>query len=129
MDSVMSLVMILVILEIFEALWQRAKSMEGVLSHVYHYYHKSIFIYFLMHPAFYFTFFVILYTETLNGWFLAILVFKTLDIFFKITLMRGLFEDGDINMEIRAILKEPLSPILFLTGLGVYPFLLFYGLS
>ena len=87
-------------------------------------------MFFAMHPAFYFTLFVILYTQIFNGWFLAILVFKTIDIFFKITLMRGLFEDSqDIGMEIKAILKEPLSPILFLTGLGVYPFLLFYGLS
>jgi hypothetical protein len=126
----MSLVIILICLEIFELWWQRADTLEGVLANTYYYYNKNIFLYFLMHPAFYFTLFVILYTEIFNLWLMAILVFKTMDIFFKITLMRGLFEDSiDINSDIRAILKEPLSPILFLTGLGVYPFLLFYGLG
>jgi hypothetical protein len=82
-----------------------------------------------MHPAFYYIFFVILYTDTLNWWFIAILFFKTIDLFFKITLMRGLYEEKDIAGDILMILKEPLSPWLFLTGLGLYPFLLFYGLT
>ncbi len=126
----MSLVIILIFLEIFEIWWQRADTLEEVLAKTYYYYNRSIFLYFLMHPAFYFTLFVILYTEIFNLWFMAMLVFKTMDIFFKITLMRGLFENSvDINRDIRAVLKEPLSPTLFLTGLGVYPFLLFYGLG
>jgi hypothetical protein len=81
-----------------------------------------------MHPAFYFTLFIILYTQTLNLWMISILTLKTIDLFFKITLIKGLFEDGEINQPIRDILKEPLNPIMFLTGLGIYPFLMFYGL-
>jgi len=130
MNIMMTLILILIFLEMFEVWWQKATTMEGVLENAYHYYGKSIFFYFFMHPAYYFILFIILYTQILNWWFIAILLLKTLDLFFKITLMRGLFEDsGDVNEEIRAILKEPLSPTLFLTGLGVYPFLLFYGLS
>ena len=126
----MSLVIILIFLEIFEMWWQKSDTMEGLLLNAYSYYNKSIFLYFIMHPSFYFTLFVILYTDIFNWWLLTILIFKTIDIFFKITLMRGLFEGkGDINMEIRGVLKEPISQMLFLTGLGIYPFLMFYGLS
>ncbi|SFV63828.1 hypothetical protein MNB_SV-9-1359 [hydrothermal vent metagenome] len=82
-----------------------------------------------MHPAFYFTLFTILYTNILNGWMIAILMFKTVDLFFKINIMKALFEDDNLNNDIRAVLKEPLSPIIFLTGLGLYPFLMFYGIN
>ena len=129
MFSLSTIILILVLLEIFEAWWQYSSNMELVLLKAYQYYRKSIFLFFLMHPSFYFTLFVILSTEILNGWILAILVFKTLDLFFKINIMKGLFEDGNLNNEIRAVLKEPISPIIFLTGLGLYPFLMFYGLS
>ena len=126
----MILVLVLILLEIFEVWWQRADTLEEVLYNGYYYYRKSIFIYFIMHPAFSFTLFVILYTEIFNWYFIAILLFKTMDMFFKLTLMRGIFEDrGDINMEIRAMMKEPLNYMLLLTGLGIYPFLLLYGLQ
>jgi len=129
MNELMILLLILIFLEMFEAWWQKAHTMEAVLEKAYLYYGQSIFFFFLMHPAFYYIFFVILYTDTINWWFIAILFFKTIDLFFKITLMRGLYEEKDINTDILTILKEPLSPWLFLTGLGLYPFLLFYGLT
>ena len=128
MSFIINVILILVLLEIFEAWWQHSQNMEGVLYNGYKYYKKSIFLFFIVHPAFYFTFFVILYTQILNGWLIAILALKTVDLFFKITLMRGVFEDGDIAPNIRDILKEPLSPIIFLTSLGISPFLMFYGL-
>ena len=128
MSATLTIILILIILEIFEAWWQHSSTMEDVLYNSYQYYKKSIFLLFIMHPAFYFTLFVILYTQTLNWWLIAILMLKTIDVFFKITLIKGLFEDGDINQPIRDILKEPLNPIMFLTGLGIYPFLMFYGL-
>ncbi len=129
MISISTIILILVLLEIFEAWWQYSSNIQEVLFKAYRYYQKSIFLFFLMHPAFYFTLFIILSTEILNGWILAILVFKTLDLFFKINIMKDLFETGNLNEEIRTMLKEPLSPIIFLTGLGLYPFLMFYGLN
>lgn len=128
MSDIATIILILSLLEIFEVWWQHSPTMEEVLTKAYIYYKKSIFLFFIMHPAYYFTLIVILYTQTLNGWMIAILMLKTVDLFFKITLMRGLFEEGDISDNIKIVLKEPLSPIMFLTGLGIYPFLMFYGL-
>jgi len=129
MISISTIILILILLEIFEAWWQYSLNMELVLFKAYKYYRKSIFLFFLMHPAFYFTLFIILYTNILNGWMIAILMFKTVDLFFKINIMKALFEDDNLNNDIRAVLKEPLSPIIFLTGLGLYPFLMFYGIN
>jgi len=128
MSTLLTIILILILLEIFEAWWQHSTNMEGVLSNGYQYYKKSIFLLFLMHPAFYFTIFVILYTQIINLWLISILTLKIIDLFFKITLIKGLFEGGDISPNIRKILKEPLSPIIFLTSLGISPFLMFYGL-
>ena len=128
MNILLTIILILILFEMFEAWWQRSDTLEGVLSNAYEYYNKSIFYFFIMHPAFYFTLFVILYTQTLNLWMVSILFFKTIDLFFKITLMRGVFENGNINSDIVSVLKKPISPWLFLTGLGMYPFLMFYGL-
>jgi len=129
MLSISSIILISVLLEIFEAWWQHSPNIQEVLFKAYRYYNKSIFLFFLMHPSFYFTLFVVIYTNVLNSWILAILVFKTLDLFFKINIMKDLFETGNLNEGVRTILKEPISPMIFLTGLGIYPFLMFYGLS
>ena len=128
MNTMMLLILILIVLELFEAWWQRAETMVGVLANGYHYYQKSIFLFFLMHPSFYYVLFVILFTQTLNGWMVTILLLKVVDIFFKITLMQNLFVKNKVDEMMGSILQEPLSPWIFLTGVGLYPFLLFYAL-
>ena len=122
------IILILIILEIFEIWWQKAPTIEKVISQTYLYYQKSIFVLFLTHPSFYFVVFIIIYTKILNIWMIAILFIKIIDIFFKLTLIKGLYQDGDIDEKIRIVIKQPLNQWLFLTGLGLYPFLLFYGL-
>ncbi len=119
----------MILLELFEAWWQRADTLRGVLTNGYVYYSKSIFFFFFMHPAYSFTLFVVLLLDLLNGWMIAILFFKTVDIFFKITLMKGLYEEGDLDPGLIEILDQPLSPWLFLSGAGLYPFLLAYGIA
>lgn len=128
MNTIMLFILILIVLELFEAWWQRADTMAGVLANGYHYYQKSIFLFFLMHPSFYFVLFVILFTQTLNGWMVTILLLKVVDIFFKITFMQNLFVQNKVDEMMGSILQEPLSPWIFLTGVGLYPFLLFYAL-
>jgi len=121
--------LILLLLELFEAWWQKSDTMRGVLERCYGYYHRSIFLFFLMHPTFYFILFVALSTHILNGWMVAILLLKSVDIFFKIALMRALFVQREYDDTIAAIIDQPLSPWIFLTGATLYPFLLFYALS
>ena len=129
MDTLMPLILILIILELFEAWWQRSDTMVGVLALGYHYYQKSIFLFFLMHPSFYYALFVILITQVLNGWMVTILLLKSVDLFFKITMMQNIFVKGEVDEILGSFLEEPLSPWIFLTGVSLYPFLLFYALT
>ena len=129
MDTLIVLILILIILELFEAWWQRAETMIDVLALGYHYYQKSIFLFFLMHPSFYYILFVILFTQVLNGWMVTILLFKSVDLFFKLTMMKNIFVQDEVDEMMGAVLYEPLSPWIFLTGVSLYPFLLFYALT
>ena len=129
MNTLMLFILILVILELFEAWWQRSDTLMDLLSKDYHYYQKSIFLFFLMHPSFYFVLFVVLSTQILNGWMVMILLLKSVDIFFKITMMQNLFVKKQIDATMGSFLEEPLTPWIFLTGVSLYPFLLFYGLT
>ena len=129
MESIVSIILILVLLELFEAWWQRAETLFDVLAQGYRYYQKSIFLFLLMHPTFYYILFVILVTKVFNGWMVAILLLKMVDIFFKLTLMNKIFVKRTIDETLEMVLSEPLSPWLFLTGASLYPFLLFYALT
>jgi len=62
MEPILLSVLLLGALELFEAWWQRSETLFGVLERGFGYYQKSIFLFFLMHPAFYFIFFVVLAT-------------------------------------------------------------------
>jgi hypothetical protein len=128
MSDMALLVLILIFLEMFEALWQRADNMMSVLKNGYHYYQKSIFLFLLMHPSFYYILFVSLLTNILNGWIVAILLFKTIDIFLKIVLMQNIFVKGEIDEDMLPFLEERVTPWIFLMGLGLYPPLLIYAL-
>lgn len=128
MDTMILLVVILLFLEMFEALWQRSDTMMGVLLNSYHYYQKSIFLFLLMHPAFYYILFVVLLTNVLNGWIITILALKTVDIFLKITLMQNIFVKEQRDEHLRPFLEEPLSPWVFLTGISLYVPLFIYAL-
>jgi len=128
MSSVVILVLILIFLEMFEALWQRSETMMGVLKNGYHYYQKSIFLFLLMHPSFYYILFVALLTNILNGWIITILLFKTMDIFLKIALIQNIFVKDEVDEIMLPFLEERVTPWIFLMGLGLYPPLLIYAL-
>jgi len=91
MEPAVLFVVIMMICELFEAWWQRADTIEGLLANGYRFYRQSIFVFFLMHPSFYFVLFVILATGIFNGWMMTVLVLKVTDLFLKITMMQKLF--------------------------------------
>lgn len=129
MDEVVAIILIMIILELFEAWWQKADTVADVLARCYRYYQKTVFLFFLMHPTFYYTLLVILVTKVFNGWMVAILLLKSVDIFFKLFMMKSLFVERTMDDSMRAVISEPLSPWIFLTGVSLYPFLLFYALT
>jgi len=129
MENIYLFVVILILLEIFELYIQKAETLLGVMQKLFFWYSKSIFAFFLVHPSFYFLFFVILYTDTLNIYMILMLVFKIFDLFYKIELIKSIFIKQRVSLEIEAILNWQIPSWFFLLGLSLYPPLLFYALS
>ena len=128
MENVFTLVAILVMLELFEAYVQRSDTLYGVMEKLYVWYSKSIFAFFLIHPAFYFTLFVVIVTEVLNIYMILLLTLKVFDLFYKIELIKKIFIQENIPSDLAAMLDWKIPQWFFLMGVGLYPPLLFYAL-
>lgn len=128
MENVLLLVSILIMLELFEAYMQRASTLYGVMEKLYGWYAKSIFAFFLIHPAFYYTLFVVIVTDILNIYMILLLVLKVFDLFYKIELIKKIFIQQKVAQEMVQMLEWKIPSWFFLMGVGLYPPLLFYAL-
>jgi len=96
MENALSFTLLLVILEIFEAMIQRADTLYGIIERLYGWYRKSIFLFFTVHPTFYFTLFVAVATDVLNFYMIMIIAMKVFDLFYKIELIKTVFVKKEI---------------------------------
>jgi hypothetical protein len=128
MDNALLLTSLLLFLELFEAFMQRSGTLYGVMKNLYSWYRKSIFLFFLMHPAFYFILFVVIATDTLNIYMIAILTLKIFDLFYKLELIKKIFIKQDVPQDLAAMLEWQIPSWFFLMGALLYPPLLYYGL-
>ncbi|RRS32469.1 MAG: hypothetical protein P794_01140 [Epsilonproteobacteria bacterium (ex Lamellibrachia satsuma)] len=128
MENVFLLTSILIVLELFEAYMQRANTLYGVMERLYTWYKKSIFFFFLMHPAFYFILFVVIATDTFNIYMILILTLKIFDMFYKIELIKKIFIQHNVSHDLADMLEWQIPSWFFLMGVGLYPPLLFYAL-
>ena len=128
MGNLFTVVAILVMLELFEAYMQRSDTLYGVMEKLYVWYSKSIFAFFLIHPAFYYTLFVVIVTDILNIYMILLLTLKVFDLFYKIELIKTIFIKQNIPADLTAMLEWKIPQWFFLMGVGLYPPLLFYAL-
>ncbi len=128
MENVLLLTSILIILELFEASMQRAGTLYGVMEKLYGWYSKSIFFFFLMHPAFYFILFVVVVTDILNIYMVLLLTLKVFDLFYKLELIKKIFIQQKVPPDLVQILDWKIPSWFFLMGVVLYPPLLFYAL-
>ena len=114
--------------ELFEAAWQQADTLRGAIENGRRYYHRSVFLFLLMHPGYWLTLFISLYYDLLSWPIIAILSFKTLDIFFKIDMIGRL--DGRLEpaYEMEAMLDTPIPRWYFLAGAFTYPWFVYVAL-
>ncbi len=129
MENALLFTIILLFAELFEAYIQRAQTLFGVLEKLYAYYQKSIFLFFLIQPGFYFILFIVLLTGVLNFTMVFLLAIKIFDIFYKIELIKKVFVEREISQEIAQMLEWKIPSIFFLMGAALYPPLLFYALT
>ena len=128
MDNALTFTLILVILELFEAMMQHAHTLGGVIERLYGWYRKSIFLFFLIHPTFYFILFVVILTDTLNFYMVMIIAMKVFDIFYKLELIRAIYIRQKVPADLQMMLQWRIPGWFFLTGILLYPPLLYYAL-
>ncbi|HIO95400.1 MAG TPA: hypothetical protein EYG67_01090 [Campylobacterales bacterium] len=114
------ILLLMIMLEIIEANLQKASTLELMIERLYGYYKSSIFLFFLVHPTFYFVLFVSIYTEVLNFYMVAILVIKIFDIFFKIEMIKQRFIYQKMDAELAQMLEIKMAPWMSLLGILMY---------
>ncbi len=129
METLLELTLLLALFELIEALLQRAPTLGGVIERLYYWYQKSIFLFLGIHLSFVYTLFVVIVTDRLNMAMIVILAMKVFDIFYKIEIIRTLYIKKESNPELEMMLSWRLPSWFFLTGLLLYPPMLYYALS
>ncbi len=126
---VTQLIIIMIFLELIEAHFQRASTLGEMIDRLYGYYHKSIFLFFIAHPTFYFVLWVAIYLNIFNFFIIAILLFKLFDIFFKIEMIKQRYLFKEMDSELGQMLNAKLAPWMSFLGLFTYVPLLFMAIS
>jgi len=120
MDILTQIILLMVMLEIIEANFQRASTFEGMIERLYSYYQQSVFLLFLVHPTFYFVLFIAIYLDLWNFFTIAILALKSLDIFFKVEIIRQRYIRKKMDEELQMMMKMRLAPWIYLLGVVIY---------
>jgi len=126
-DYILNYLIFYIFLEIYEVQWQKAKTLAGMLARMYQYYQKSIFLFLLMHPTFYFAIGFMVLTNY-NTYAIIMVVIKAIDILTKMTLIKQLFIERDIPQEMSLALLSPLKSYMPYIGLIIYPPLVYMAL-
>lgn len=126
-DLILNYVLLFILLEFFEVTWQRAPTIMGMIIKMHKYYSKSILLFLIMHPTFYFSIGFAMLTD-LNIYALILLFLKTLDIATKILLIEQIYTKRELSQELSLILLAPINSFLPYVGLFLYPLLILFAL-
>ena len=100
----------------------------GMLIRMHKYYIKSIFLFLIMQPTFYFAIgFVMLTDYSVSA--MILLFVKTADIATKILLMEQVFKKRELTQDLSLILLAPINSFLPYMGLVLYPTLIVLSIS
>ncbi len=105
METVIQIVIVMIVLEFFEFYMQSANRLGEMIDKLYGYYNKNIFLFFLVHPTFYYVLGVTLYFDTFNFYSITILVLKALDLFFKIELIKQRYYEPPMDEELEKMME------------------------
>jgi len=129
MEFIIQILLGLIVLELFEIYIQKANTLSGLIAKLYEYYRQSVFIFFLIHPSFYYVLGVLLYFDAFNFYGISILVIKTFDIFFKIEMIQQVYYKKEMDSELEEMMGLKLTPIMQFLALWVHVPLLFMAIS
>jgi len=120
MNILIQILIVMTLIEIVEANFQKASTLGEMIDKLYKYYRKSVFLFFAVHPSFYFVLLVSLYTKILDFYIIAILLIKVFDIFFKIEIIRQRCIKKEMDIELKAMMELEMSPWMGYLGTLMY---------
>lgn len=126
-DLILNYVLLFVFLELYEITWQKAPSIMGMVIRMYRYYSKSIFLFLLMQPTFYFSIGFVMLSDY-NVYAMILLFLKTVDVATKILLIEQVFTKRELSQDLSLILLAPINSFLPYMGLLIYPPLILLAL-
>jgi len=129
MDTLFGLTTIMIVLELLELFLHQSATLDSLLDKLYHYYKKSVFLFFLMHPTFYFVLIITLYLNVFNFYMILIFIFKTFDIFFKLEMIKQRYIIKNMDSELEEMLNLQLNPLLRYFSVIVYVPLFFIAIA
>lgn len=128
LETIALYILFYIALELYEVQWQKAQTIMGMLARMHQYYHKSIFLFFIMHPTFYFAIWF-MFVSNYNPYAVVLLSIKAADIVTKILLIKKVFIEQNISEELTLSLFTPIGPYLPYIGLLLYPFFIYMALA
>lgn len=126
-DLILNYVLLFVFLELYEITWQKAPSIMGMVIRMHRYYSKSIFLFLLMQPTFYFSIGFVMLSDY-NIYAIILLFLKTVDVATKILLIEQVFTKRELSEDLSLILLAPINSFLPYLGLLIYPPLILLAL-
>lgn len=124
MEILLQIIVMMILFELLEIYLHRADTLVGLIDRLYEYYRQSIFLFFLVHPSFYYVLGVLLYFDAFNFFGISILLLKTFDLFFKIELIRQRHFKQNMDAELQKMMQMKLTFSMKFLAFFVYiPFL------
>ncbi len=119
-EVVINYVLLFVLLELYEISWQKAQTIMGMIARMNIYYSKSIFLFLVMQPTFYFSIGFAMISDYCP-YAMIMLFIKTFDVATKIILIEQVFKKQELTQELTIILLAPINGFLPYLGLVIYP--------
>jgi len=129
MEMATKIIIVMISLELLEIYLHKARTLGEMVDRLYGYYKQSIFLFFMVHPTFYFIIFVSIYLDILDFYIITILLIKTFDIFFKIEMIRQRYFYDTMDRELSEMLTLKLTSWMAYLGLFTHVPLLFMAIT
>jgi hypothetical protein len=126
--DIFTFIIIYIFLEYIEVSWQKAPTLMMMLKRMYPYYKKSIFLFLLMHPTFFYSSAFLIYSDY-NFSSLMFFSLKLSDIAFKLILIEKVFIKKNLSQDLTLILLSPIDSFLPYMGMIIYPIFIYFALN
>ena len=119
-ELILNYLILFIALELYEISWQKADSIMGMLIKMYAQYSKSVFLFLIMNPTFYFS----IWFAMVSDYSISAMFIKTMDVATKVLLIDMVFIKKELPQDLALVLLAPINKFLPYIGLILYPILI-----